>query len=151
MLPLRLGNSIYSRDPSASRRPGIWRRPKDQLLALARRLVAPDVADDSSLEALFAQARDADAAANGFLDAELAASWSDAEPEETIPTPTPTDGTMPAPLPLPLPAPVVSPEPYASDAGAKVVRFEDLLAIAAPRRLAGRRKPAPAGQLALFG
>lgn len=128
---------------------------QDQLLALARRLVDPDAADDSSLEALFAQARDADAAANGFLDAELAGSWAETEPvptpEDTAPPATPSDGPMLAPLPLPTPAPIVAPESYATGAGAKVIRFEDLLDLAAPRRAAGRRKAAPAGQLALFG
>jgi hypothetical protein len=145
----------------------------DQVVALAKRLVDPDAADDASLEAMFAATRSLEAEAEETLDE---AYRLDPEPMP-IPVPPkvavcPAAPALPwspavaataspagrvAQLALDLAAGMVAttptvvpdaPEPTVPPPIERVVRFEDLAALARPR--ARRRKAAPAGQLDFF-
>jgi hypothetical protein len=136
----------------------------DQVVALAKRLVDPDAADDASLEAMFAETRTLEAEAEEALDE---AHRLDPEP---VPIPVRPVGEVHPPEPAPfaavvdtaaappdrrvaqltldLAAPAAAPEPAAPPPVGRVVRFEDLALLARPR--ARRRKGTPVGQLDLF-
>ena len=123
---------------------------QDVFLTLARRLTNQSSGDGQSLEALFAQARSAEAEAEGFLADDT---WQ-SEPE-------PVDHVMPADEP-PLVGtdlwtqvlsgePQTPPRPVQEPTGierARVVSFEELEQLV--RRPKPRRKPVPEGQLVLF-
>ncbi len=133
----------------------------DQVVALAKRLVDPDAADDASLEAMFAETRSLEAEAEETLDA---AHRLDPEPAFTpmlratlAPMATELRASRVAQLTLDLAAgaptgaasgaPTVQDEAVPPPIG-RVIRFEDLATLARPR--ARRRKCAPPGQLDLF-
>ena len=144
----------------------------DQVLALAKRLVDPDAADDASLEAMFAATRALEAEAEEALDeahrlgaepmpspAQLVAAMP--PPEPALPdTPVITTATPPARRAAQLTLDLIAGTPSAAPPGdhdgagpavppiGQVVRFENLAALARPR--ARRRKAAPVGQLDLF-
>ena len=143
---------------------------EDSLLALAKRLVAPgaggaDLADDRSLEALFAQSRQLEAEADEELvdlaDAPVVAEALEAHfAEVEAPDPAAVLG-LPHPCALPALAADARGAPDSPDVtvttaesapvvGARVVRFEDLALALAPRRK-GRGRTNAAGQLSLFG
>lgn len=145
----------------------------DQILALAKCLVDPEAADDASLEAMFAETRTLEAAAEDALDeahrldpepANALATFgampypaAQASPAaaEMTPVTIPTRRVVQLPLDLVTTAPAVAPtgdrageEPTLPPPIGRVVRFEDLALLARPR--ARRRKAAPIGQLDLF-
>jgi hypothetical protein len=145
----------------------------DQIVALAKRLVDPDAADDASLEAMFAATRALEAEAEETLDA---AHRLDPEPipvpvrpvvsvrpPETTPrealavaaTAPPSRSVAQLTLDLAAGTPTTAPagipalaEPTVPPPVGRAVRFEDLALLARPR--ARRRKGTPAGQLDLF-
>lgn len=146
---------------------GLGADDHDQVVALAQRLVDPEAADDASLEAMFAETRALEAEAEDALD-----EAHRLNPKPT-PTPVPSVGQMspkaveaaPTAIParrvaqltldLAATAPAGAP-PGVPDAPTvavpppigRLVRFEDLAALARPR--SRRRKGAPVGQLDLF-
>ncbi|MFN8517055.1 MAG: helicase-related protein, partial [Chloroflexia bacterium] len=145
----------------------------DQVVALAKRLVDPEASDDASLEAMFAETRALEAASEEVLDeAHRLAPEPLPNPAPSGKTPYPaaqaspgaaaaTPVTIPTPRVAQLPLDFAATVPAGAPPGApdastlavpppigRVVRFEDLAALARPR--VRRRKDAPVGQLALF-
>ena len=151
---------------------------QDTFLALARRLVEPspmhsaneaDATDVRSLEALFAQAREAERAGDDLL---LAGAW-DPLPSEPIAgdageasdasdAGVHVAGTLWRQLFDPAPGAAAAADASQSPhgpptpsvlVGGNVLTFEQLARLVAPARASrGRtRRPAPSGQLALFG
>jgi len=145
----------------------------DQVVALAKRLVDPDAADDASLEAMFAESRALEAAAKETLaashrldpDPTLAltaleardcldhAAHRGATAAAAITPPSrrvaqlALDLAASAPSDAPTDIPAAR-EPTVPPPIGRVMRFEDLAALARPR--GRRRKGAPVGQLDLF-
>ncbi len=145
----------------------------DQVLALAKRLVDRDAADDASLEALFAATRALEVEAEEALDeahrfvpepanapapfgtTPYPAAQASPVAAEMTPVTIPTRRVAQLPLDLAAAAPAGTP-PGASAAPTlsvpppigRVVRFEDLAALARPRPR--RRKGKPSGQRDLF-
>ena len=145
----------------------------DQVVALARRLVDPAAADDASLEAMFAETRTLEAAAEEVLDEAqrlgpepepdpvllaMAVSSCDAAPlAATADLASAPLARAIAQLPLvPRAAPSPAARPGEGDGAGptlpppvgQVVRFADLAPLARPR--ARRRKAVPVSQLGLF-
>ena len=145
----------------------------DQTLALARRLVDPDAADDASLEAMFAATRALEAEAEEYLDEAHRLDPEPAPPPMQLTARAPTTDTVPRAAPasavpaqparrvaqLALDLAACTPPATSTDerdeAGpvvlppiGRVMRFEDLAALTRP--LSRRRKGKLSGQLDLF-
>jgi hypothetical protein len=124
---------------------------QDVVLALARRLMEQEVGAAQSLEALFAQTRTLEAAADDLLDGAAAdltgsvASGAGAPPEQRpadeLDAPRSRDVAFGRPDAPPRAA-------VASPPATRVVTFEELARLI--RRPRARRRPVPEGQLPLF-